>query len=492
MNDSLFIKNIKKYRFEFKHLTVLFATLIAFQIVLSFIHKFSLQGFLVKTQEWYQRDSAERLANITTTSLELIVETINSKESLDNNDKRKIIQAFNIILSQQVLQQNVQDISLIISKGDETYAIDDGEELFSFLYYNVIPEKKKINAETLKLYKKIKSEISSTEQIYSLLEGQQTFHIFVPFIFRGEYLGALYIKNTPDFSFMTQEIINSYDETVIIFSSLIFLGLLAMYYISSYTVKERDEAQEQLFDEHEKNIKKQIVYEKEGLFTKRIYHTHHKAEKIMGFIKEDLLQLSPENIDEIKYRITRYSNFISRVIYDMKWFDPPVQTIRNPFFNTDLNELIRFIVNHTFLRNSSDAGTYEFILELDENMPKVHINEFVIWEIIEPLIQNSIEHGGENKLKIILKTEHNSLSGESKVIIRDNGLGIRSDLLEISKEGVKRLFLENISTKKESGRNKGYGCFLAYTIAKDRCGWMLDAENIPDGGCQFTISFINK
>ena len=31
-----------------------------------------------------------------------------------------------------------------------------------------------------------------------------------------------------------------------------------------------------------------IAQKKEHLFTKRIYHTHHKAEKVMGFINEDL------------------------------------------------------------------------------------------------------------------------------------------------------------------------------------------------------------
>ncbi|MGE5679712.1 MAG: histidine kinase, partial [Bacillota bacterium] len=310
MNESNLFERFKRYRFQFKHLTVLFVILIAFQIILSFVHKASLQNFLVKTQEWYQRDSAERLANITTTSLELLLETVESNKSLTKNEKSKIIQAINIILSQQILQQNVQDISLLVSNGKENYAIKDGEDILSYLYYNNadVLKNKYVSSNTLNLYKGVKKNILNSEQISSVLEGEQTFHIFVPFILRGECLGALYLKNTPDFSFITKEVINNYNETVIIYSSLIFLGLLAMYYISSYTVKERDEAQKLLLEEHENYIKEQVVYEKEALFTKRIYHTHHKAEKIMGFIKEDLFRLSPANIDEIKYRITQYSN----------------------------------------------------------------------------------------------------------------------------------------------------------------------------------------
>ncbi|MDP4174373.1 MAG: ATP-binding protein [Bacteroidota bacterium] len=493
MNDNIFFEKIKKYRIQFKHLTVLFVILMAFQVILSFVHKASLQNFLVKTQEWYQRYSAERLANITTTSLELLLETVESNKSITQTEKAKIIQAINIILSQQILQQNVQDISLLVSNGQDNYALKDGDDIFSYLYYNdpKVLKNKYISTNTLRLYKSVKDNLTGSEQICSVLEGEQTFHIFVPFILRGECIGALYLKNTPDFSFITKEVINNYNETVIIYSSLIFLGLLAMYYISSYTVKERDEAQKLLLDEHEKYIKEQVVYEKEALFTKRIYHTHHKAEKIMGFIKEDLIHLSPNNIDEIKYRITQYSNFISRVIYDMKWFDPPVQTIRNVIFQTNLNEVIKFIVDNIFLRISSNVGMYSFNLELDKNIPIIHINEFVIWEIIEPLVQNSIDHGAKRTLNITIKTCYSQKENTTRVFIKDDGYGIMPDLLEKNKDGVKRIFLENTSTKKESGRNRGYGCFLAYTMARERCCWDLDVENLAEGGCQFIITLKN-
>ena len=76
--------------------------------------------------------------------------------------------------------------------------------------------------------------------------------------------------------------------------------------------------------------------------------------------------LSPENINEIKYRVSRYSVFISRVIYDMKWYDPPVQTIRNAAFRTDLNEVIRFIVENIFNRTARNPA-FEIKLNLMKN-----------------------------------------------------------------------------------------------------------------------------
>ena len=364
------------------------------------------------------------------------------------------------------------------------------EVLYHFLSNDTtaIPESQKPHLEAIRLYKKIKDDLQSKEEVRSILENKQTFNLFVPFVPRGEYVGAVYMKNTPDFGFITKEIISNYDETTLIYSSLILLGLLAMYYISSYTVKERDETQKLLFDEHQQHIIEQIIHEKESLFTKRIYHTHHKAEKIMGFIKEDLRELTEKNIEDIRYRVSKYSNFISRVIYDMKWYDPPIHTIRGSLFKTNLNEVIKFIVLNIFQRISNIADLYTFKLELDDNVPDVNINEFVVWEIIEPLIQNSVEHGGTESLIINIKTSYSADKDQTVVIIGDNGKGIRKDLLEKNAEGVKRIFQENISTKKVDEQNSGYGCYLAYEVAQSRCGWKLDAENLKEGGCRFIIT----
>ncbi len=492
MSEKRFFEKIKEYHFEFKHVTVLFIILFAFQLIVSFINKAAVKSFLSTTQEWYQKDSAEEIANLTTTSLELVLESIDTKAVISREEENKVIQAFNIIFSQQQLKHNIQGLYILTRLGDEVYAIDDGRALYKFLlHHNKIEEPvdaKKKNI--VEMYKKIEAELSSTEQIKSIITDKKNFNIFVPFVLRGEYIGAIYMQNTPDFSFISNTVISNYDETSVIYLSLILFGLLAMYFISSYTVKERDDTQKMLFDEHETNLKKQINYDKELVFTKRIYHTHHKAEKIMGFIKEDLRTLSAENINDIKYRVSKYSNFISRVIYDMKWFDPPLQTIRNQMFHTNLNEVIKFIVENIFLRITSKSNVYEIKMETDPKLPLVPINEFVVWEIIEPLIQNSIDHGGENNIIIKCKTKFDEQNNKSYIIIEDNGAGIKKELLSTNENGIKNLFLENVSTKETGLQNSGYGCYIAYEISK-RCGWDIDAENINEGGCRFTITISN-
>jgi hypothetical protein len=489
-----FIDQLRKYRFELRHLTILLIVLIIFQLIITALHKISLQNFVVKTQEWYQKDSAERLANLTTTSLELLLETRTRAERYAESEKNKIIQDVNIIFSQQVLHKNVEEVCILVSVKDSVYAIDDGAVLYAYVFENLkeLPPPTQPHADAVRIYREIREKIKAEEQIYTTISDKQTFHNFVPFVPRGEFMGAGYMKNTPDFSLITKEVITSFDETALAYSALILGGLLVMFFVSSYTIKERDEAKQLLFEEQKNFLAKEITAQKELMFTKRIYHTHHKAEKVMGFIKDDVRSLSADNIERIKYRITKYANFIARVIYDMKWYDPPMHTIRSSIFKTNINDMLKFLVEHIFERVSVASTVFNFSYDLDAKLPTLSLNEYVIWEVIEPLIQNSLDHADVNPLHVLLRTHYSEAAREGTVIIRDNGKGIREDFLERNEDGIKRVFLEHISKKAtHDNDHAGYGCYIAYEIATERLGWLLDAENRPEGGCQFTITIKN-
>ena len=495
---SLDLKQIaekfRKYRFELTHLTILFIVLIIFQVIVSLVQKNSVQSVLVETQEWYQQDSAERLAYLTATSLELLLEAKTQKQTVSESDRRKAIQDFNIIFSQQILHQNVQAICILVARDTAIYAIDDGQTLYSFVFEPGRGQigRQGVHEEPIRLYGSLRAKLSKEEQTYTILEGKQTFHVFVPFVLRGEFVGALYMRSTPDLSFMTRGMVSNYDETAVMFSALMLFGLLAMFYISSYTLRERNEAQQQLFEEQKQHLAEQINHQKEALFTKRIYHTHHKAEKVMGFIKEDLRALSASNIEEIKRRVSKYSNFIARTIYDMKWYDPPIQTIRNPLFRTDVNEVIRFIVEHIFKKVSQGSDAFRFQLDLDDRVPSVPINEYVVWEALEPIFQNCFDHAGLRDLVITVETKYDPARNRSQIIIQDNGSGIAPELLASNDRGVKKLFLEDVTTKHDNSQHSGYGCYIAYEISRQRCGWDLDAENVPDGGCRFIFTLFHE
>lgn len=482
------LQHMKSYRFQVWHMVLLVFIMILFLTLLSYINTNNTRNLLNKTMNLYRRDSAERLANLTTTSLELFIEQNLSRQQQDADAKSSVIQAFNIIISQQALQNNLEDICIFLDGAGGVIPVDDGELLYEIFFESreisvVIPEDRRMAVD---LYQRIRGELIRNEKIHSYMEGSHTFHVLVPFLPRGEIVGAVYMKVVPDFSNIVSEITSTHTETGALFSAIILIGLLTMFYITSYTVQQRDQAQQELFGRKKLEMKQDIEHQKEAMFTRRIYHTHHKAEKVMGFIKEDLRRINTHNMDQIQNRVYKYANFISRVIYDMKSYEPPINVIRNPVFQTNLNEVIQFIVDNIFRRVFKEGDLYRFDLDFDPALPAVSINEYVIWTIIEPLIQNVIDHNPSQLVIIRVTTQYNVEQRRSMILIEDNGKGIDQIFLDKDENGIQRLFSESATTKGES-ENSGYGCYIAYEFCR-RCGWNLTAHNSEKGGACFTIS----
>ncbi len=481
-------EKMKNYRFQIQHLIILFAILLLFQTLLSYINTASTDNLLSKTMELYRKDSAENFADLTATSLELLLEHELSVTRTAESHK-VAVREFNIILSQQSLRQNVSNLCVIVNSGNRIFTIDDGNELYDFFLNKETPVDAMDTryAGAVRYYVSSRNELFKNEQITSFMDESRTFNVLVPFGPMGEIAGAVYMKISPDFTNIANEISSVSGETGAIFSALILLALLANFYMGSYMIKERDMAQSELFDERQLQIKQQVEHEKESLFTRRIYHAHHKAEKIMGFIKTDVRSLTPQNIDSLRNKIIKYANFVSRVIYDMKTYEPPLNVIRDPVFQTDINEVIRFIVGNIFNRNYQRNSGAHFNLALEDNLPPVPVNEYVVWEIIEPLIQNSLDHNADLDITITIRTLFDSRRKQLQIMISDDGRGIDASLLEFDEDGIRHIFHENTTTKK-SGQNAGYGCYLAFEISRKWCRWSLDAANGNAGGAQFTIT----
>jgi signal transduction histidine kinase len=486
---------LSQYRFEIKHIIVLFAVLITFQIILAFLQKSLLSDFLQGTQSWFQKYHAERIAIVTSASLELLYQNQGRLDADYDSLNNTMVYSLNVFLKQQLIQRSIEDITLILLRDQRIYVINNGQSLYAYFRGTLQPygaDTLSRAAQGVRYFLANQKELREHEKIISSLTNEKTFDVVVPFVPEGEYLGALYMRITPDFTVLTDEVKANFTMVSIVFSALIVVGLIAIFIVSSQAVTERNEMQKQFFAEHQEYLENQIRLEKESLFTKRIYHTHHKAEKIMGFIKEDVRKMNPQNLDDLRERVVTYSNFISRIIYDMKWYDQDINTIVNPIFNTDINAVIKFIVNNVFLRLSSKNEMFDLHLALDPTVPRVHVNEFIVWEILEPLIQNSIDHGGKNSLAVTIETRHEPDDGTTSISIADNGVGIDSELLERGPRGMKRLFLEHEAMKERVHLHSGYGCYIAYQLAVGKCGWQLDAENLPQGGCSFTITLKNS
>ena len=495
MNLAKLKTKISQYRFEINHMIVFFVVLFSFQVLLAFFQNSLLTNFLNEAQRWFQKYHAERIAIVTSASLENLFENQQRMRSEGKVDEAQMIYSVNVIFKQLVLQRSVEQISLILLRDRATYLVSNGQQMNDFFKGTLKPfgaEQSGRLSTGVGYFNSVKGEMLRSEKILSEVVDQKTFNVLVPFVPYGEYVGVLYIRITPDFTLLTDEVQSNFDRVSFAFSALVFVGLIVMFVVSSSAVKERNEAQERLFVEHQANLEKQIRLEKESIFTKRIYHTHHKAEKIMGFIKSDIRMMNPDNLEEIRHRVIAYSNFLSRIIYDMKWYDQDINTIINPIFRSNINAIIEFIVQNVFLRISSRNDMFAFKFDLDPWMPTVPVNEFIIWEILEPLIQNSIDHGDRGSLAITLSTKYYADTKTSAIRICDNGVGIPKELLEPDQRGVKRIFAEKETGGAFVGSHAGYGCYIAYQMAVGKCGWQLDAENLPEGGCCFTITIHHR
>ncbi len=486
---------LSRYQFEIRHIIVIFFILISFQIVLIFLQKSTLSNFLRDTQSWFQKYYAERLALVTTTNVELLFERQQRLRAQQDTMDASLMNSLNVVLKQQLIHRSVEDICLILVKNHRIYIVDGGQKLSEYFSGTLEPyegEGSLTHKTAVQVFLSVRDEMRRNEKILSSVTSEKTFNVTVPFVPDGEYLGVLYMRITPDFSFLTSEIQSSVDKVSLTFSALILVGLIAIFIVSSRAVRERNRVQEELFIEHKQNLERQIRLEKESLFTKRLYHTHHKAEKIMGFIKNDVRKMNPANLAEMKQRVLTYSNFISRIIYDMKWYDQDINTIINPMFRTDVNAVIEFMVQHVFLRITSKNEMFEFKLDLDPSVPLVRVNEFTVWQILEPLIQNSIDHCGVSFVTIQIQTTYDRKEHVSYICISDNGKGVVPELLEPGSKGVQRLFVEDETAKKKQEAHSGYGCYIAYQLAVGKCGWRLSAENLQESGCRFTLAIGNK
>ncbi len=479
-------KTIFSEHFEFKHILIIFFVIVLFQFMFFIIFKYTLKDIVKKTQKWYQKNYAEVLGSISTNTFEIVIEIQNLLK--ENKIKASnIVSAYNIIFSQQLLQENINDVCIFLFKNEKNLIFDNGRQMYLYFFEDkyIKPEKKHDVA--VSYLEKIFDEIREKEHVFSFVSDDNIFYLFVPLVPHGEFIGVVFFKIKIELSYLSDNIVQSYNEISLIFSALMFVGLLGMLLISSYTLNERNDALEMYYKEKEKFISEQIEHKKEVQFTRKIYHTTHKAEKILGFMLEDLNEINCDNFEVYKERLKRYTKFVSRVFYDMKWLDIPVNSVRNIIFNTNINKIIEFIVKNIFKRVTYGKTYFDIVLKLDSKLPNVHINEYAIWEILEPLIQNSIDHSCKDNIIIEIQTEYDKDNKLGKIIISDNGRGIKEDLLE-EENGVQKIFKEQISTKKHID-NSGYGCFIAYEIAVKKCGWRMRAGNNPEGGAFFEIVF---
>ncbi len=199
-------KKLSLYRFEIRHIIVLFAMLIAFQIILALFQKSMLGTFLQGTQNWFQKYYAERIAIVTSSSLEMLFQNQQRQRGESGSLDNSMVYSLNVFLKQQRIQRSVEDISLILLQDQQVYVINGGQALYGYFNGTLSPAGADTLEPGLRYFRTAQNQLREHEKIISSLSNEKTFDVLVPFVPEGEYLGALYMRITPDFTFLTDEV----------------------------------------------------------------------------------------------------------------------------------------------------------------------------------------------------------------------------------------------------------------------------------------------
>jgi len=209
----------------------------------------------------------------------------------------------------------------------------------------------------------------------------------------------------------------------------------------------------------------------------------HEIKNPLGSISIHL-QLLQKSIDKIfanknkneGAHLTKYFNVINeeverlnRIVVDFLFAVRPVNL---ELQEGDINGLITQIMD--FVRFEMEQSNIMCILELDENIPKIMMDERFMKQALLNLIKNSqaaMSNGG------IFSITTNLADNEIRISVNDTGSGI-------SKDNIGKIF-EPYFTTKDSGT--GLGLTQVYKIIREHNGEII-VDSVQGAGAEFRIS----
>jgi hypothetical protein len=118
------------------------------------------------------------------------------------------------------MNRNVEEMCVILPYNGRFVAFDLGQTLYTHFYDHQVSDTlaDPRYQDAVARYAKIHNAMIKSELITSFQEEQNIFHVYIPLVPYGEYGGAVYLKIHPDVSFISQQILTSFNKTVLIFS----------------------------------------------------------------------------------------------------------------------------------------------------------------------------------------------------------------------------------------------------------------------------------
>ena len=191
---------------------------------------------------------------------------------------------------------------------------------------------------------------------------------------------------------------------------------------------------------------------------------------------DDLTQEQSEYVEKILFNTKRLSALTGSILLLSKIENQKIAT-NNTQIRLDEQILDTIVVLEPLWEQKN--------VEFDVEMGKIKYfgNELLMYHVWSNLIGNAIKFGPEGgSVKIRL---YKSKSGDTVFTITDRGSGLSED----TKKHLFDKFYQGDSSHKEEGN--GLGLALVKKIL-DLEGGSILAENMPEGGCRFTVTLQNK
>lgn len=125
---------------------------------------------------------------------------------------------------------------------------------------------------------------------------------------------------------------------------------------------------------------------------------------------------------------------------------------------------------------NKSTGSQRIVIRIEENLPPIHFDDYLIQILIQSLILNAIEHSRTDKEIFI---EAKQLQESIHISVADQGKGIPENQLHA-------IFEKFYRGPEETASGVGLGLAIAKTIAEIHHG-SLHVENIPGSGAKFTL-----
>ncbi len=210
-----------------------------------------------------------------------------------------------------------------------------------------------------------------------------------------------------------------------------------------------------------------------GTFTSGVAHELNNPINNISLIVDSLIEdgesLSPEESMRLYHDLMDQAERSSEIVKNLLEFS---RVDQDHFENISMEEMIK--KTERLLKNELNIKRVKFHTRIEENLPKVRIDQSRLQQALVNLLLNGIQampDGGE--LTLIIETDPES--GDIRMDVRDTGTGIPREQLD-------SIFDPFFTTKKE-GEGTGLGLSVTYNIIQRHNGRITVESTVGRGTC---------